>query len=145
MAAANALEAFYTALRAQTSVTSLLAHGADSILMVGQARPTTDMPYITLTHGGDQHGDGSSLNYFSSTIRVRVYYNQDTSSFFEIEAIMKALRPAMNNADLGTISGIGFLCCYFSGYSSGALFDFNLRQWMREMRFDVHQSQQIIS
>lgn len=145
MASDNALQAFYNYLRQQERVTGLLAEGADSVMIAGRARPTTAMPFITVTHGGDHGGDGSQLNYYCSTIRCRVYFNQETSSVVDIEAIMKELRPAMNNADLGDIQSIGFLGCYFSGYSSGNLFDFNLRQWSREMRFEVHQSQQIIS
>lgn len=141
MSAASGHEAIFNFLKANTSVTGLLQNGASDIYIFGRLQPTSAYPAISVGHGGSgdfgKHGYGAM---FFDTIRVRVYYKSEQASLNDIEKIVKQLKLSLNKADLGTITGIGFLECRWTGYCSGDLFDPIIRSWYRELRVDVFQA-----
>lgn len=139
MASATVLEAFITKLKTISSVTALLATAdATSIFVLGRVQGQQNSPYITvgeLMTRGKPYSD-----QMITTMRVRVYFGdqQGNSSMQPLAKIVPLVRQNMDRVDLGTITGIGFMDCRWNGYQSEDRYDYALRHYYQELRFDLY-------
>ena len=138
MPSATVLESFITKLKTVSAVTALLHDGAASIFVLGRVQGQQDSPYITvgeLMTRGRPYSD-----QMTTTMRVRVYFGdqQGNSSMQPIAQIVPLVRQNMDRVDLGTITGIGFMDCRWNGYQSEDRYDYALRHYYQELRFDLY-------
>lgn len=136
--ATSALDAFITALKSKTAVTSLLNGNSNAIFSQGRVKGGQASPYITV---GELMTRGRPTTpHIIITMRVRVYFGdqQGMASMAPLSQIVPVVKEQMHMADLGDIARIGFMDCRWNGYQSPDMFDYALRHYYQEVRFDIY-------
>jgi len=148
--AISPLDAVMTRLKNYPNLLAFLPNGSADVLPTGRATGATNKapgasvsPFLTVSEW--QLRGHPNTPHIINTIRVRVY-SGDTSGQAQTPLITKILyevKKALHKFDAGQIDNMGFMDCRWSGYQSATLYDFALRMYFQEIRFDLYLAQSL--
>jgi len=98
----NVRQALHNVITSASSVTSLLADGANSVYLAGRVSPSTPTPCIGIKFAGRSGGVRNHPN-FIDTFFIYVYDDAPAAqaiSVVNIDNILGVLRPAVHGASL---------------------------------------------
>lgn len=124
--ATNVRQALHNAITSASSITSLLADGANGVYLAGRVSPSTSTPCIGIRHVG-RSGGPRRLPFFIDTYFIYVYDEAPAAqavSVVNIDSIIGALRPVVHGASLSVDTNQErVLECYMEGLDSPDMWD----------------------
>lgn len=129
-------QALHTVLRGASSVTTLLANGADSIIGWGNLSPKTPSPCVVIRDAG-RFGGARKLPNFDQLFHIMVYDNAPSAqaaSFVNIDAILEEIREVVNGVSLTITTQERAYTCFIDNLDSPDQYDVVLGRpykWLR--------------